>query len=177
MKRILFSVLMLACVVGANAQQTAKVGKSVTAVRILDSNGTPKNIPFIGSKVVTIFYTDPDVKDVNDPLSDALKAKNFSKDQYAGIGIANCKDTWLPNSAIKMKAREKEKQFPGSVVMIDESNVVSIAWGLGVCDGAGVVVVVGKDSKIKFVKTIKSQNDSRAAIQTVLKIIQDEMAK
>jgi hypothetical protein len=46
---------MLACIVGANAQQTAKVGKSVSAIRILDSNGLPTVIPFIGAMVVTIF--------------------------------------------------------------------------------------------------------------------------
>jgi predicted transcriptional regulator len=72
-----------------------------------------------------------------------------------------------------MKAREKEKQFPGSVVMIDESNILAIAWGLG----AGVVVVVGKDSKIKLIKTIKTQTESRAVIQTVQKVVQGEIAK
>jgi len=159
------------------AQQTAAVGKVVSSVKLIDSKNNPKDIPFFGEKVIVLFYNDPDVKDVNDPLSEALKAKNFSKEKYVGIGIANCKDTWTPNSAIRMMVRKKEKQFPGTVILLDEDLSLAKAWGLGNCDGTSVVVVIGKDSKIKFVKKIKTQEESKLLIPTVVKIIQDELAK
>ena len=160
----------------ANAQQPAvALGNSVTSLQLVDPNDNPKALPFIGEKVITIFYTDPDEKDVNDPLSDALKAKNYPKDKYAGIGIANCKDTWIPDAAIRMKSRQKEKQFPGSIILLDTKRIISKSWGLGDCNGAGVVIIIGKDTKIKFIKYVKSQTDSKALISSVLKIIEDNL--
>ena len=103
-----------------SAQQTAFVGKTLTTVQLIDPNDNPKAIPFLGEKIVVIFYTDPDVKDINDPLSEAIKAKNYPKDKYSGIGIANCKDSWIPNAGVRLKVRQKEKQFPGSI-FVDEN--------------------------------------------------------
>jgi predicted transcriptional regulator len=154
-------------------QQNATVGNSVTSQNLFDPNDNPKAIPFVGEKVLAVFYTDPDEKDVNDPLSDAIKAKNYPKDKYAGIGIANCKDTWIPDAAIRMKARQKERQFPGSIIMLDTERVLSKAWRLGNCNDMGVVIIIGKDSKIKFIKYVKTQAESKALITNVLKIIED----
>ena len=159
------------------AQQTAVVGKPLSSLQLVDPNDNPKAIPFVGEKVIAVFYTDPDEKDVNDPLSDALKAKNFSKDKYAGIGIADCKDTWIPDAAIRMKARQKEKQFPGTIILLDTKRELSKAWGLGDCNGLGVVIIIGKDAKIKFIKNVKTQEESKSITSNVLKIIQDELAK
>jgi hypothetical protein len=153
------------------------VGKSVSTMQLIDPNDKPKNIPFIGEKVVMILYTDPDVKDVNDPLSNAVKAKNYSKDSYLGVGIANCKDTWIPNAGIRFKARQKEQQFPGSVILLDEKLLLAKTWVLGNCNESGVVIVIGKDSKVKYLKTVKSAEESKSIIPVVTKIIEDELAK
>jgi uncharacterized protein len=172
MRNLFFAALCL-----VSLALNAQIGRAVTTVKLIDPNDKPKSIPYVGERVIALFYTDPDVKDVNDPLSDAIKAKNFPKDKYAGIGIANCKDTWLPNAGIRMKARQKEEQFPGSIIMLDENHTLSTAWALGSSDDAAVVVIIGKDSKIKYVKSIKNQDESKAMIAAVLKIIQDEIAK
>jgi len=176
-RMIVWASVLLFSIFSIQAQQTAAVGKVVSSVKLIDSKNAPMAIPDFGEKTIVIFYNDPDVKDVNDPLSDALKAKNFSKEKYVGMGIANCKDTWAPNSAIRMMVRKKEKQFPGTLILLDEKLLLAKAWGLGDCDGISVVVVIGKDSKIKFVKKIKSQEESKALIPTVVKLVQDELAK
>lgn len=157
------------------AQQS--IGKSVSNLQLLDGNNNPKSIPSFGEKLVVIFYTDPDEKDVNDPISNALKIKNYPKEKFVGLGIANCKDTWIPDAAIKMKARQKEKQFPGSSVLLDTKRIVSSAWGLGDCNNAGVIIIVGKDSKIKFIKSIKNQDESKATIPAVIKAIEENISK
>ena len=170
------SVIFITCLTitkTSGQQQTVAVGNSVSNQQLVDPNDKPKTIPFIGEKVIAIFYTDPDEKDVNDPLSDAIKAKNYQKDKYAGIGIANCKDTWIPDAAIRMKARQKEKQFPGSVILLDTKRIVSKAWGLGDCNNLGVVIIVGKDSKIKYIKNVKTKEESKNIITNVLKIIEE----
>lgn len=178
-KQVFLSILLVSFIAISklNGQQSAPIGKTVSSIGLVDPNDNPKAIPFIGEKVIAVFYTDPDAKDVNDPLSDALKAKNFPKEKYAGIGIANCKETWIPDAAIRMKARQKEKQFPGSIILLDSKRDLAKAWGLGDCNDMGVVIIIGKDRKIKFIKNIKNQEESKAIINTVVKIIQDELAQ
>jgi predicted transcriptional regulator len=149
----------------------------MTSLMISDASNQPKQIPFVGEKVLLIQYTDPDVKDINDKLSDAVKAKKFDANLYQGIGIANCKDTWIPNAGIRMKARQKEKQFAGSVIMLDESHVLAKSLGLGDCNEAGVLLVVGKDKSIKYMKKITSEADSEKATAEVVSLLEQEILK
>lgn len=176
MKRLALVGVLLCTALWVSAQQ-ATVGKIVANVKVLNTSDKIASIPSLGEKVIVLFYTDPDVKDVNDPLSDAIKARKFSTDKYRGIGVANCKVTWIPNGAIRMKSRQKEKQFPGSVVLLDEDEKIRNSWSLADCDGKGVVIVVGKDSKIKLLSYVKSQAESKALIAQVTRVIQDEIAK
>jgi hypothetical protein len=164
---------------GVKAQTKAVAGQSMsmTSLMISDANNDPKQIPFVGEKVLLIQYTDPDVKDINDKLSDAVKAKKFDQNKYQGMGIANCKDTWIPNAGIRMKARQKEKQFAGSIVMLDENHVLPKALGLGDCNGIGVLIIVGKDKVIKYIKKISSEEESLNATAEVVKILEEEISK
>jgi predicted transcriptional regulator len=180
-KNLTFFAGLLGCLYllpfAVNAQTGEVVGKTMTSLMISDPNNQPKQIPFVGEKVLLLQYTDPDVKDVNDKLSDAVKAKKFSDKLYQGIGIANCKDTWIPNMGIRMKARQKEKQYAGSVIMLDEDHVLPKALGLGDCNGFGVLIVVGKDKVIKYMKKIASEDESQKAIPEVVKLIEEEIMK
>ncbi|HWR99184.1 MAG TPA: YtfJ family protein [Prolixibacteraceae bacterium] len=161
----------------SEAQTGNAAGKSMTALKISDANNDPKVIPFVGEKVLLIQYTDPDVKDINDKLSDAVKAKKFDQSLYQGIGIANCKDTWIPNAGIRMKARQKEKQYAGSIVMLDEDHVLPKALGLGDCNGKGILMVVGKDKIVKYMKAISSEDESLKVTDEVIKLLEEEMKK
>ncbi len=174
------SIASLALVVAISAGiklYAAYVGQAVTGLQIIDVYDNPKVMPYFGQKVISIMYTDPDVKDVNDPLSDAMDAKKYDKTKLCAMGIANCKDTWIPNAGIRMKAKQKQNQFPDSVILLDENKTLSGAWQLGNCDGAGVVIIIGKDKKIKYIKYVKSKDESRAIIGEVLPILDAEIAK
>ncbi len=159
----------------------ASVGQQVGNIKLLDSNDKPMLIPALGSKVITIMYTDPDEKDVNDPLSNAIraevKANKIPKAQYQGIGIVNAKRTWIPNALIRSKSRDKEKQFKGSIVLIDESKLLEKKWALGNCENVGVVIVIGKDKKIKYIKNVKTKSESKAISAEVIALIKAEIAK
>ena len=155
----------------------ANVGKTITNVKIKTPDDKDCNIPFLGQKVMVIFYTDPDVKDVNDPLSDAIKAKAFAKEKYVGVGIANCKDTWLPNSMIRYAGRQKQSKYPSSVILVDDENALSKSWDLGNCDELGYILVIGKDLKIKYAKAVKNQAESKAIVNAVIGILEAEIAK
>lgn len=178
---LVLGLLGISCLIpmALQAQQTAVAGMplTMTSLMITDANNDPKAIPFVGEKVLLIQYTDPDVKDINDKLSDAVKAKKFDAARYQGIGIANCKDTWIPNAGIRMKARQKEKQFAGSIVMLDEKHIVSTALGFGDCNEIGVLLVVGKDKAIKYMKKITSEAESQQATSEVIAILEAEIGK
>ncbi len=179
--RLVFLAGLLGCLyllpLGLAAQSGEVTGKTMTSLMITDANNQPKQIPFVGEKVLLIQYTDPNVKDINDKLSDAVKAKKFDAKLYQGIGIANCKDTWIPNAGIRMKARQKEKQYVGSVIMLDEAHIVPTALGLGDCNGMGVLLVVGKDKVIKYMKKISSEEESKKATDEVIHLLEQEISK
>lgn len=177
MKKMLLIISVLLWISAHGKAQKSILGKTLKNVELTDANDVPKVLPFYGQKVLTVFYTDPDVKDVNNPLSDAIKAKNFDKSKYQGIGVANCKDTWIPNSGIKMKARQKERDFPGSVILVDASYVLPNSWGMGNCDEMGVIVIVGKDKTVKYFKHIKTQDESKAIIPEVIACIEKAMSE
>jgi predicted transcriptional regulator len=177
MKKSFLLLIAYSVLINLNVLAQNPVGKSFNGIKLSDPNNDPKDMPYIGEKVIMILYTDPDVKDVNDPLSNAIKAKNFPKDKYSAIGVANCKDTWIPNAGIRMKARQKEKQYPGTVILLDVERLLPKALGLSDCDEMGVAVIVGKDKVIKYVKYIKTQEESKAVINEVIKLISDEIAK
>lgn len=153
------------------------IGKTVSNVKIKTPDDKASNIPFLGEKVLLVLYTDPDVKDVNDPLSDAVREKHFPKEKYVGIGIANCEDTWLPNSMIRYAGRQKQSKYPSSVILVDDDKTVSKSWDLGNCDETGFVLIIGKDSKVKFAKAVKSQAESKAIIASVINLLESEISK
>lgn len=176
--RLLLLLVALLLPFLVNAQQNyITVGEKLANVNIKTPDDKPTKIPFLGEKVLAIFYNDPDVKDINDPLSDGIKAKHFSKEKYQGIGIANCKDTWLPNSLIRYAGRQKQAKYPSSIILVDDDYVISKAWKLGNCNELSYFIIVGSDSKVKYVKSVKSQEESKAIIPVVLDILEKEINK
>lgn len=178
-KRSIFILAVVACLcltmgVFFESVNAASVGQTLINVQVRDSNDNPSWIYGFGKKLITVFYTDPDVKDVVDPLADAIKAKNYSRAKYRGVGIVNMKDTWLPNAAIRMAVRSKEKKYD-TQILTDPDRLLKTKWGLGNCNGYSVIIIVGKDKKVKFIKKVSSQSQSRAIISQVIQIIEQEI--
>lgn len=67
----------------------AQVGKSIENVKLIDVTNAPKSLPYVSEKVFALFYIDPDVQDINDPLNDALNAKKFPKTEFRAVGISD----------------------------------------------------------------------------------------
>jgi predicted transcriptional regulator len=155
---------------------TLTPGTVVNSIKIRDASDNPAYIPDIGKKVVTIFYADPDVSDVNDPLADALKAKKYSKTSYKGMGIAYLADTGKPNFIIRMVIRRKIKKY-NSTILTDVDKTVAKKWNLGSTNGFSIVIVIGKDKKVKYIQKVKTAAQSRAIIGKVTGIIEKELKK
>ena len=102
----------------------------------------------VSGKVIVLFYVDPDESELNNHVSDALKAENFPKEKYGSIGMANMAATWLPNFAINMKLKSKQEQYKSTVYVKDLDKTLVKKWGLS--DDNSDVVVFGKDGRVLF---------------------------
>lgn len=167
------AILTLGLALGAASAWALKAGDGVSNLKLRDGENEPASIPDFGRKVLTIFYTDPDVKDQNEPFRDALKAAALDKELYRGLGVVNMKDTWKPDFAIRKVIRDKIAKFK-SVILADPDYTLRNAWRLGDCDEKDVVIVIGKDSKVKYVKMGKVAPSEYA---TIIALIQEEMKK
>jgi len=127
------------------------LGQKVSNVQVRDAENNPAKIPNLGNKVLSVFYNDADAADLNDPLADALKAKKFNEAKYQGIGIANLKDSKAPNFIIRKIVRGKIEKY-NSTILTDPDLILAKAWNLGNCNNTSVVIIIGKDRKVKYVK-------------------------
>jgi predicted transcriptional regulator len=167
----------VSCVIGVLVVSAAalalNVGDTVSSVEIKDANNKPAWIPDIGKKVITLFYTDPDVKDLNEPFRDMLKAANLDQTKYRGMGVANLKDTWKPNWIIRKIIRGKMEKFK-SLILTDVDHTLKNKWNLGATDDKDIAIVIGKDRKVKMFKAWKMSDAEKAA---GLKLVKELIAK
>lgn len=129
----------------------AELGAQLVNPDIRDASDKPAKIPDFGKKVLAIFYTDPDVADQNDPFADKLKAAKLDEATYKGIGVANLKDTWLPNSVIRAMVRRKIEKYDATI-LTDPNRLLATAWKLGDCNEKSAVIVVDKTGKLRYLK-------------------------
>lgn len=143
-------VLLVVLAFGLTLAYAISVGQRVGNVEIRDANNNSAYIPNLGKKVISIFYNDADAADLNDPLADALKAKKFDESKYQGIGIANLKDSKAPNFIIRKIVQGKIEKY-NSTILTDPDLILAKKWNLGNCNNTSVVLIIGKDKKVKYV--------------------------
>ncbi|HOW82524.1 MAG TPA: YtfJ family protein [Spirochaetota bacterium] len=173
----IFALLVVfGAVIGSAGDIQQLVGKQLPAIKLLTLDANEKwvdgDMPQLGKKVLSIMYTDADKSDMNDPLSDAINAKDYPKDKYQGIGIGNSKDApWIMDALIRSIAKGKMKKYKGSIILLDETLAFAQKLGLGDCNDKAVVMIVDKTGKILYIKKISSEKESTAMIPEVLKIL------
>jgi hypothetical protein len=129
----------------------ASVGDEVQEVPLRDHDDRPAALPDFGAKVLVIFYADADVADMNDPLADALDAKKFDESKYRGMGVANLRDSKAPNFIIRGIIKGKVEKYKSTILSDPDLSLCS-AWALGNCNNTSIVLVVGKDKKVKHLQ-------------------------
>jgi predicted transcriptional regulator len=154
---------------------SAQIGTQIQQVTLTDVKNASISIPDLGSKVLLLFYLDPDVQDISDPLAESINAKQYPENKFGAIGIANCKDTWIPDALILSIAHNKQERFPKSLILLDKNHTLNTSWSLGPCNNQIVVLIVGIDMKVKYIKKISSKNQCIAIINTVTSLIEHEI--
>lgn len=148
-----FILIMAFCCIGLliDPLSAVTVNQQVRDVRVADAYGNQSGIPYLGNKVIAIIYADPDKKDMNDPLSNAMTDKKWPKEKVVMIGLVNMKDSWIADFALNIAIKSKQKQFSDAVIMKDQNSALRNAWNLGDCNDTSVVIIVGKDQTVKYV--------------------------
>ena len=124
----------------------------------------------VSGKVIVLFYVDPDESELNNHVSDALKAENYPKEKYGSIGMANMAATWLPNFAINMKLKSKQEQYKSTVYVKDLEKTLVKKWGLS--DDNSDVVVFGKDGSVLYSVDGKFTD---AQVKEIIKVVWDNL--
>ena len=124
----------------------------------------------VSEKVIVLFYVDPDESELNNHVSDALKAENYPKEKYGSIGMANMAATWLPNFAINMKLKSKQEKHKETVYVKDLDKTLVKKWGLS--DDNSDVIVFGRDGRVLYSVDGKFTD---AQVKEIVKVVWDNL--
>lgn len=102
-------------------------------------------------KIHVLFYVDPDQKDINEHVADAIKKKGFPGEQFGSVAVINMSATLLPNFILDRILAKKQKAFSRTVYVRDIGRNLVHHWGLAddsydvvLFDENGVVQLVSK---------------------------------
>ena len=176
MKRILAAVIiMLLCGVLNALAAELRVGDKAPDFSLKDSKGDTYslNSQVFQGKVMSVFYVDPDEKDLNAHVEDALlKEPGLDRNvRYKGLGITNLKATRMPNFLLKMVVKDKQEKT-GAIILLDDNQTILNLWGLK--NHTSSLVILDKQRICRYV--FNGQLPP-AEVQKVLKIIKDYQVK
>jgi len=133
-------------------------------------DGTPFGSDTLTGKVHVIFYVDPDEKDLNNALSDALKAERFDRGRFASVAIINMDATWLPNFAIASSLKKKQEKFPHTIYVKDMKKKGVDVWGIA--DNDSDIIVTDRQGRILY---LYEGRVPESDFDTIIKRIKDNL--
>ncbi|MFZ4440604.1 MAG: YtfJ family protein [Syntrophales bacterium] len=144
-KTVIALLLVLLWTVSTAVAAELKVGDKAPDFKMKDAAGKEYSLdhPQFKGKVLHIAYIDPDEKDMNSHVEDALKKERDSgaldKTRYESFGFANLKATNLPNFIIKSMIKSKQEKT-GAIALLDYDYTILNLWGLKNDSYDGVVL-------------------------------------
>lgn len=133
-------------------------------------DGSPWSSDSIKGKVFSLFYVDPDHRDMNEHLKEALASENFPLDRYGSIAVINMGATWVPNALIGSSLKSNQEKYPDTVYVKDFDKALVKQWQLA--DDAYDVLVLDKEGKIIF---SREGDFSKDDVATMIKLIRDNL--
>jgi len=170
MKKILLSGLLV-----CGSLMAIELGKVPSKITISGENGgkldnTSWSSSMLKGKIYTVFYVDPDERDLNNPLAEALKARKFDRKKVNSVAIINLAATWLPNVILEAKLKEKQKKFPYTLYVKDKKKVLVKKWKLA--DDNSDILIFDKRGKLIYKKFGKV---TAKEIPAVIKLIEKNL--
>jgi len=159
-------------------QQDVKlaVGMKAPDWTFLDAGKKEFTMNSWAGKVLQVNYVDPDEKDLNEPYNEVIdKAvkvdKRIDSVFFKGIGITDCKSTWLPNGAIRAIAGNKAKKFK-TTILFDYDAKLQNLWGLP--EDNYSVVILDKNRICRFIYKGKiPESENEKIIQMIIALTKE----
>ena len=167
MRSLKLSAIFLALNSGP-ARAELPIGQPPPAVELVGGlggrlDGATWSSAEIKDKVYTLFYVDPDEKDLNDDAAQALKKENFDLAKYGSIAIINMAATWAPNFLIQSNLEKKQKEFVNTTYVKDLKKTIVDKWKIA--DDSSDVMAFDRVGKIIFSK------DGKLSAEDIAKLI------
>ena len=152
-----------------------EIGKTLPTVTLDEDNGgrvtgEAWSSSELQGKVHLLFYVDPDEKDLNNELSDAVKAAELDRSKFASVAVINMAATWKPNFAINSALKSKQEKFPHTIYVKDMDKHVVAAWD--VADDNSDIILFDQTGKVLFYNEGKVEGEQ---INEVIKLIKENM--
>ena len=179
MKKTIFTLLFAALtMISVHGQAGVKlvVGMKAPDWTFLDKDKKVFTMNSWSGKVLQVNYVDPDEKDLNEPYNEAIdKAvkvdKTIDSVFFKGIGITDCKSTWLPNGVIRSIAGNKAKKFK-TVILFDYDASLQKLWGLPM-DSYSVVILDKKRICRAIYKGKIPESENKKIIQLIIDLTKE----
>jgi predicted transcriptional regulator len=175
MKKTFWVVLLLILFTASFAMAASlKVGDKAPDFKLKDALADQDyslSSPEFTGRVVYIVYASTSSADDNDHVSDALKADKdlerlTNEKKYRGLGIANQKDSGVPNFVIKQVAKSKQKKT-GAIVMLDPDFTIGNIWG--VPHKIATTIILDKDRIVRYIYSGKTPAENIPKIIGLIK--------
>ena len=171
-KTVLALLLVLLWTVSAAFAAELKVGDKASDFKLKDSTGKEYSLdhPQFKGKVLYVAYVDPDEKDTNNHVEDALKKERDSggldKARYEGFGIVNLEASMMPNFLLKSAIKSKQEKT-GATIILDPDYTIIKHWGLK--NDASNVVVLDKERICRYVYSGKLPQEELTKMIGIIK--------
>ena len=176
-KTVALVLLALVWTVSVSPAAELKLGDKAPDFKLKDPTGKDYSLdhPQFKGKVLYIAYVDPDEKDTNNHVEDALKKEKDSggldKTRYEGFGIVNLKASMMPNFLIKSAIKSKQEKT-GALILLDYDYTILNLWG--VKNDSSDVVVLDKERICRYVYNGKLPPEE---LTKMIQIIKEYQAK
>ena len=80
-------------------------------------DGTPwSSEELVSGKIIILFHVDPDESELNNHVTEALKAEKFSTEKTGSVVVVNMAASWLPDVTINKKLKIKQEEYKTTVL-------------------------------------------------------------
>jgi len=159
---LLFSISLFALTVGTTLPSATLENEQGGKL-----DGSAFNSDALRGKVYVVFYVDPDEKDLNNPLSDALKAEAFDRSKYGSVAIINMDATWLPNFAIASSLEKKQEKFPDTLYVKDLKKILVDQWDIA--DDNSDIILLDQKGTVLYLYEGALEQDEIDKLITLIK--------
>lgn len=177
MKKICVVLLLVSLLlpVSISAAGELQVGDRASDWSLPDADSRPYTMEDWGGKVLLVNYTDPDEKEMNSHFTDAVKRAADSgllkEATFRGIGIADCKASWKPDSLIRSFGAAAAKKYD-TVILFDYDASLRNAWGL--MENGANAILLDKDRVCRAIIRGRVPDDQVAPLVQLAIDLQDQ---